>query len=261
MRLENEPEDRIETLLQDEQYFGHPLREALAALFKEYRDNLSQIEKLTSISDGYQTVLHQHNHSLVDRYRKQLRQLTKIMRISDQYQDVLQSANEDLRVASLQDPLTELPNRRLMLERLNDETAAVARGRKPFSLAVIDIDHFKIVNDDYGHDVGDRALILIARSLSGMLRQNDLCARWGGEEFLALLPETQIAAAGGVAERLRHGIETLQCGTLPANIQFTISIGMAHHEPKEEFSETLRRADTALYEAKKQGRNCIAFAP
>jgi len=265
MRTETKPEDRIAQLLEDRQYFGHPLREALAALFKEYRDNLSQIEKLTSISDGYQTVLHHRNHSLVERYRKQLRQLTKIMRISDQYQDVLQNTNEGLRIASMQDSLTELPNRRFMQDRLVDEAAAVARGRETFSLAMIDIDHFKVVNDDFGHDIGDKTLILVANKLSGTLRTYDICARWGGEEFLALLPETKIPAAGEVAERLRFSIQTLQDETaegetLPAQMQLTISIGVAQHDSETQFSETLKRADSALYEAKKQGRNCIAFA-
>lgn len=261
MRQDIHQEDRIAELLADEQYVGHPLREALAELFKEYRDNLSQIEKLTSISDGYQSVLHERNHSLIERYRRQLRQLSKIMRISDQYQGVLQGVNEDLRIASLQDQLTELPNRRMMLDRLEDEEAAVTRGRDTFSLAVIDIDHFKVVNDEYGHDVGDKALVLVADKLSSTLRTYDICARWGGEEFLALLPETRLKAAGEVAERLRAAIQSLECDTLPAPMQFTISIGLAEHDLSNSFSETLKRADRALYEAKKQGRNCIAFAP
>lgn len=254
-------DERIGQLLADPEYSGHPLREALSQLFQDYRDNLLQIEKITSISDGYHSVLHERNHSLVERYRKQLRQLHKIMRISDQYQGVLQGMNENLRIASMQDALTELPNRRFMLDRLRDETAAMERGRDIFSLAVLDIDHFKIVNDDFGHDMGDKVLVMVAQKLLVALRAYDICARWGGEEFLVLLPETRLEQAAEVAERLRLSVESLECDEVLIGMKFTVSIGVAQHEKSRDFSATLKSADRALYEAKDRGRNCIVLAP
>lgn len=252
-------EQNIAELLADPQFDGHPVREALSALFEQYQDHLTQIERLTSISDGYQSVMRERNRSLGDRYRKQMRQLQKIVRISDHYQEMMRDLNKALKTASTQDPLTGLPNRRLILERLNGEVALVERRDTPFSLALVDVDHFKRINDAFGHDTGDRALIAIAHALTTGLRAYDVCARWGGEEFLILLPETPGPAAVAIAERLRVLVDTLHDPQLPEGIEFSVSIGIAQHRADSPLADTIKRADLALYEAKDKGRNRIVL--
>lgn len=260
MRDEGQLEQEIIALLGDPQYDGHPLREALAALFQHYQDQLTNLERLTAISDGYHSALRERNQTLAERYRRQIRQLQKIVRISDHYQGMLREMNEALKVASTQDPLTGLPNRRLMLERLNAEVALAARRGVPFSLALIDIDHFKNINDQFGHDVGDKALVGITRTMTECLRAYDVCARWGGEEFLVLFPETSAAGAKAIAERLRTTIESSALPDLPDEIHTSISVGIAPHEVESSLTETIKRADEALYKAKRAGRNQVVIA-
>jgi diguanylate cyclase (GGDEF)-like protein len=165
--------------------------------------------------------------------------------------------NEALRIASTQDPLTGLPNRRLMMDRLNGETAKVDRGHKVFSLALIDADHFKQINDRFGHDIGDKALVAIAEALGRSLRPYDLASRWGGEEFLVLLPETTGEQAREVANRLRTATESCTDEQLPDDLEISVSIGVAEHHPSAPWDETVKRADNALYAAKRGGRNRV----
>lgn len=250
-------EKNIEELLADPQYADHPLRPALAGLFDQYQDGINQLERLTNISDGYQAVLREKNQSLAERYRKQIRQLHRIVRISDHYQEMLREVNEKLKIASTQDPLTGLPNRRLMLDRLTAEVAQVKRRKSTFSITLIDVDHFKAVNDVFGHDTGDKALILLARALAGGLRAYDVCSRWGGEEFLVLLPESDLPVAEEVSNRLRHRVEALRADEMPPDLTFTVSGGVAEYQAPESLEACIKRADLALYAAKWAGRNRI----
>lgn len=252
-------DQEIAALLADAQYAGHPLRAALAALMAHQQEQITQLERLTSISDGYQSVLQQRNQSLAQRHQKQVRQLQKIVRISDHYQGSMRDLNEALKIASTQDPLTGLFNRRLMLERLKAEEALAKRRQTPFSIAMIDIDHFKRINDEFGHDVGDTVLVQFALALTGALRAYDICARWGGEEFLVLLPETSGPEALEIANRLRILIEELQIPAMPAAMPLSVSIGLAQHDPESDTTRTMKRADDALYQAKRSGRNRVVL--
>ena len=256
-KAKDQLEDDIAALLDDAAYDDHPLRAALQELWETHRDYLLQLERLTAISDGYQSAIRERNQSMKQRYQKQLRQLNKIVRISDRYGEMQRELNDALRIASTHDPLTDLPNRRLILDRLKAETASVERGRATFALALLDIDRFKRINDQSGHDAGDAALIGVARALSGSLRAYDLCARWGGEEFMLLLPETPLAAALLISERLRATIAALQPAQLSGEHRVTVSIGLTVFAPGESWDETIKRADVALYEAKNQGRNRV----
>ncbi len=257
MRDEDQLDHQIDVLLADPQYENHPLRAALAGLYERQQEQVTQLERLTSISDGYQTVLQKRYLSLTERHQKQLRQLQKIVRISDHYQHILQDLNESLKIASTQDPLTGLFNRRLMLTRLQNEAALAKRRQKPFSILLIDVDFFKNVNDDFGHTTGDAVLVQIANALTTALRESDVCARWGGEEFLVLLPDTREAGGEEIAQRLRRSINTLKVPDLPADRVLTISIGLAEHHPTESLESTIKRADAALYKAKNAGRDRV----
>lgn len=262
MRDEGQLENEIQSLLDDPQYEGHPLREALGALFQQHKDQITDLERLTAISDGYHSALRERNQSLAERYRKQIRQLQKIVRISDHYHEMLRDMNETLKVASTHDPLTGLPNRRLMMERLASQVGLAARRQVPFSVAVADIDFFKRINDVFGHDVGDRVLVGIAQAMNSTLRAYDVCARWGGEEFLILLPETTEPGALAIAERLRVTVAEFKFNIAEAEnpIQTTVSVGVATHQLYATLNETIKRADQALYQAKDLGRNRVVVA-
>ena len=251
---------QIAHLLGDEQYRDHPMRGALEALLHRTREQIEQLEQLThqtdSYTDNYRSALRHQNFTLGERYQRQLRQLRKIVRISDQYQLMMQDLNQALQVASTHDPLTGLPNRRLMIERLEGEAARAQRGQPTFSVLMLDLDHFKRVNDTYGHDVGDAVLKATSQLLAGQGRSYDSYGRWGGEEFLGLLPATGGAGAQVVAQRLCQQVRGLTVAPLPPG-SLTVSIGVAEHLHTESLADTLKRADEALYFAKHAGRDTV----
>ena len=183
-------------------------------------------------------------------------QLEKIARISDGFQRQLKEANIALTQASYTDLLTGLPNRRAMLERIKAELDRSARGLSHPALLMVDVDHFKQVNDRFGHEVGDRVLQALATSLSSAIRGYDLCARWGGEEFLVLLPDSEPQAALGIGEKIRQAA-TQAATELPA---ITLSVGVAAHRQGETLTSLVQRADDAMYEAKHLGRNQVRAA-
>ena len=254
----SELDEQIESLLADPQYETHPLRSALTQILERQQEQVTQLERLTSISDGYQSVLNKRYQTLTERHNKQLRQLQKIIKISDHYQQMLQELNESLRIASTQDPLTGLFNRRLMLDRLQNEAALTKRRKNLFSVLMIDIDHFKNVNDTWGHHAGDVALTMVANALQMAIRASDVCARWGGEEFLVLLPDTDETGGLEIASRLLSAIRELRIPEMPECQSLTVSIGLAQHQCGDDLDETLKRADNALYLAKASGRDRVA---
>ena len=173
-------------------------------------------------------------------------------------ENALRESEENLRVQATRDHLTGLPNRRAFIERMENELARVRRFRTKCSLLMIDIDHFKLVNDRYGHAAGDTVLKTFAYTLGATLRQADFSGRLGGEEFGLLLPETTPSAALVLAERLRKKFEELHVETSSGTIRFTASIGVAAVIPEDESIDApLARADEALYRAKSKGRNRV----
>ena len=161
---------------------------------------------------------------------------------------------EALEQLAATDPLTGLANRRGCEKRIAGEISRAERERKPLSCIMLDIDRFKQVNDTLGHQAGDQVL----RELSTMLRQSvrayDIVARWGGEEFLLILPGADLEAARMLAERIRMGVQKLPT-SVPGSV--TISAGAAEFDSDYDFEATLRTADRRMYEAKAAGRNCV----
>jgi len=157
-----------------------------------------------------------------------------------------------LRALADHDPLTGLLNRRGMEKRLEELSSFLRRHDIVVTLALLDIDHFKQVNDKYGHDVGDTVLKEIGRELKRIFRTSDYLARWGGEEFLVALTHTNIDDATQVLERLRAEIAGLREFSVPS---ITLSMGAAEWHPDVDLSAALKQADVALYEAKERGRN------
>ncbi len=165
------------------------------------------------------------------------------------------------RTDAAHDGLTGLANRRSAMARLEAEIAQAHRRGQPLVLLALDLDHFKRVNDAYGHAAGDRVLTEFATILRESLRLGDLGARVGGEEFIALLPQTEALAARHVAERIREQCERHEVAhDDDTSIRFTISIGLASLHPGDDAAALLARADQALYRAKHGGRNRVVAA-
>ena len=161
-----------------------------------------------------------------------------------------------LRNASTHDPLTGLANRRLLMGQLPSLIANGQRRNEPLCVLMLDLDHFKRVNDTYGHSVGDRTLVALARSVEKDVRKGDIIARYGGEEFVVICPNADEEAGIKIAERIRESIATLGEDELGFDGVQTISIGLVVAEPlAQSATELLNQADEALYEAKSSGRD------
>ncbi len=156
---------------------------------------------------------------------------------------------------ALTDGLTGIPNRLSYDERVGQEYARFKRMGTPLSLMVMDIDHFKNINDQFGHAAGDKALTYIAKLLSSEIRETDFLARYGGEEFVLLLPDTDLQAALGVGDKLRQAVAQAHFHFKDAYTPITISCGVAEFHPGDEPESCFGRADQAMYLAKQQGRN------
>jgi diguanylate cyclase len=188
--------------------------------------------------------------------------LETALRVSKQVIENLQKDVESIRGESLRDPLTSLGNRKhfeLMLAEAIDDV--LQRQAGPFSLLFIDIDYFKQFNDSYGHQVGDDVLRLLSQHLKAFLKGQDVAARYGGEEFAVLLPGTSLEQAKLVAENLRATIagKVVRKRTSGESLgQITVSIGVAEFRVGEGAEELIGRADTALYAAKRTGRNVVS---
>ncbi|MDI6602405.1 MAG: PAS domain S-box protein [Thermoanaerobacteraceae bacterium] len=155
---------------------------------------------------------------------------------------------------SITDPLTNIYNRRFFMQMLEQEIERTKRNKKPFSLIMFDLDHFKSVNDRFGHAAGDMVLKKVADTVKGRIRKTDCFARWGGEEFITLLPETSLSDAVGLAEELRKHISMM---SLPEVGHVTASFGVTEYRDTDTIDTVLLRVDNMLYEAKGAGRNCV----
>ena len=166
----------------------------------------------------------------------------------------LKEAEEKLQRLSTTDPLTGAYNRRMFMDMLSREMTRSGRYGEPFSLLMFDLDHFKRVNDTYGHDVGDRVLVEVVELSMELIRQSDILARWGGEEIMVLLPQTNPDMALAMGERLRQRISEYRFTDAG---RLTVSIGVAHQQQLDTIDSLLKRVDTAMYRAKDTGRNRV----
>jgi len=158
---------------------------------------------------------------------------------------------------ALHEPLTGLYNRLHFMERLTSELAAAQRHKRALSLLLIDVDHFKGVNDEHGHLAGDEALKMVARVLQSTVRKEDVVARYGGEEFVVLARETAMTGGRALAERVRKAVERSRYTWQGHDLNLTVSIGVTVRSDRE----ILEAADKALYRAKQKGRNCVVALP
>ena len=219
---------RLGELLARPEHQENPLRPELAELLANHLRLLARFEKILKISDGFQAEMKKLNRALAE--------------------------------ASRTDPLTGLLNRRGMMERFEAEQVRAERNGEPLAVIIADVDHFKAINDRYGHEVGDLVLQSIAASLRTSLRGYDACARWGGEEFLLLLPGSDLEAALSVARKLRELLAEHRLDLEQEAPDISVSMGVAMYEPSATLSRLILKADAALYRAKALGRDRVEIA-
>jgi len=232
--------------------FGVLLEVELASL-KVLEDDSSFEDKKNAVLKKLENVL--GSHQQLTQYFQEMTDF-----VSGIQQDSVRLSEELDRVTllSLTDELTGLPNRRAFVQRLNDEIARVKRYGNNLSLAVIDIDHFKPINDQYGHVAGDRVLRKYTQDVLSMFRQHDMVARYGGEEFVVIFPGTDIEGALQALENVkeRAGQSFFKLNDEDVRLP-TFSAGLVSYMENESPDEFIHRADQYLYKAKASGRNCI----
>ena len=171
----------------------------------------------------------------------------------------LREKNIELEAISRIDPLTGLSNRRDILDKIVLERGKIARCPSPCCIILSDIDFFKKINDSYGHDFGDFVLEELSRLFKSSLRIQDHVCRWGGEEFLLVLPDTETSGAVIVAEKIRSLVSGHTFTLNSISISLTMTFGVAEYDPKIEIEESIKRADQLLYQGKNKGRNRVEY--
>lgn len=200
-----------------------------------------------------------------ERCLNQLRLGRKLQQSQEDYQELMGryelslKRNDELELLAKADPMTGLYNRRYMLRKLQEEASRNQRSRHTFSVLICDLDHFGALNEREGRDVGDRVLQEIALTLTNSCRTYDVIARWGADQFLLLLPETDLTWALVVAERCRRNVERYQFKNGERQIDLRVTTGVAEFRQADGVGGCMRRAEQALKEGKQRGRNCIVY--
>lgn len=192
--------------------------------------------------------------------KDELRARLSVGRRMVELQTELLEAKDALAHEAMHDAMTGSLNRRAIIDALARELNRAERTRSPLSVGLCDIDHFKTVNDTYGHQAGDEVLCRFVDVIQSSLRAYDLVGRYGGEEFLVVAPNSSGLSSEGLYERLRFQVERLTTTTLQDEIRITVSIGVAGVDAGFDMSRLLAAADTALYQAKNEGRNRVVYA-
>lgn len=193
-----------------------------------------------------------HDITELEETKQQLRNINKAMKHKV---DELYSMTNTLEKKAYKDNLTGINNRENFEEFFTIEIAAAKHNNKPLSLIIFDVDHFKLINDTYGHQAGDIILVDLVNLIGENIKNGDIFARWGGEEFVILTPQTEISGARNLAENLRKLVQTHRFSYVEQEI--TASFGIAQLEDEDNKKTLFKKADSALYEAKKNGRNRV----
>lgn len=184
--------------------------------------------------------------------------LTATTSSAAQYTQATAKAESKLRRAADTDALTGLLNRRRMSDRMQHEWQRASTEHRPMSVMLLDIDHFKSINDRFGHAAGDDVIVRVGQVLQQTVRRGDLVARWGGEEFLVLLPDAPLGEAQEIAERIRLEIAKTSFAS-DQRIRISATSGLVAWHERESLDATIHRADTLLYRGKHRGRNCVVL--
>lgn len=199
---------------------------------------------------------------LQHKYQRLERRLNKITKIGDLMQAQIMELNQELQLRANTDPLTGLLNRSGLYPQMNMLVEQIRQHDVPFGVLLLDLDYFKFVNDQYGHQAGDQLLVAVAQVLLSAMREMDLCARWGGEEFLLLFPGYNAQQTMSIGETLLVAIRAIQLPSV-THLPVTMSAGVYGAVGVDvTLDDCIRRADLALYQAKARGRDCLViYAP
>ncbi|CAH1577755.1 Sensor domain-containing diguanylate cyclase [Vibrio rotiferianus] len=222
------------------QFTGQSSKDEIGQLSKAFKNTIEEIQ--------------QYNRNLEAVVARRTNELNDANHDLELSVKLLNENNQKLTWLAMYDPLTNLFNRRALIEHVHQEFISKNDSDVSMSLVLIDLDHFKAINDTYGHDVGDLVLTHIAAFLTSNLRKQDIIARWGGEEFVVMLKDTSIVQGKEIANKLREQIMLEDFSPVKA---LSFSAGVATFNVGESFDELIARADKALYLAKNAGRNCV----
>ncbi len=223
----------------------------------QLKNSVSQrLDQIVAAMDKYQVSEDRRESSLSE----QLDALVERVKLMESASASAEQRIEEQRQKALRDVLTQLPNREAYQQRLEQEFERWQRYDRPLTMVVCDVDHFKRINDTYGHLAGDKVLRIIAKTLRKRLRKTDFVARFGGEEFVALLPETDQAAAYKVVEGVREAIANCPFHFKDKPVKITMSFGISGFVTEDNAEQVFARCDRALYQAKDQGRNQSVLA-
>lgn len=219
----------FEQLLSDPRHDGNPLMMECRLLYEEYCTLKQRTRLLEKEKQSLKTLLGEMDRSLL--------------------------------LATRIDPMTGLANRRDIMEKMERELSRSERHQRTFAVILVDLDNFKQLNEKYGFNDGDDVLVEVARVLRGCVRNEDVCARWGGEEFLFLLTETNIEGALTLARKILESISMTEFKANRPGIRITASIGLCEHQAGETMYDCVGRAEKALRQAKEGGKNRFVVAP
>lgn len=236
----------------------------------DLRSHVDFSKTLTELKETVVSRLEIINQALEDKRRKDKlhqndadQKITVLQQHLAEMKNKISTVNEQSRMLEqelLNDPLTGAYNRRAYDRNIENEMSRYLRYKRPFSMLLLDVDHFKKINDTYGHTIGDKCLKEIIKRIKPALRDTDFLARYGGEEFIVILPETDGEIAKEAAERIRSIVENIEFLHKKDLVKITISIGVTQVMPSDESNEAIfHRTDQALYEAKNSGRNRVVL--
>lgn len=248
--------ERLSTAVRDQVSAMQESVEQASELDQLKSEVSSRLDQIVSAMDQHQSTEKTREESLSE----QLNQLVERVKNMEAESAEAEQKIEEQRQLALRDVLTQLPNREGYQQRLEQEFGRWQRYQRPLSMVVCDIDHFKQINDNYGHLAGDKVLRIIAKTLSKRLRKTDYIARYGGEEFVILLPETTEKQGFEVVDGVREAIASCPFHFKEKPVSITMSFGVTEFKGEDKPDQVFERADKALYKAKDSGRNCCILA-
>ncbi len=245
--------ERAKEVLKEGDEDETPLVREFLALCTQYEKLLKQTTKITRLSD----VIQKKMLSTQEKIEAQYEALEKANSEIQEKNRALTDAYKKIEEASRTDPLTKIYNRRAILATLQYEIKFFKRYQRPFAILFSDIDNFKNFNDQFGHDCGDFILVTVAGIMKDMLRETDHVGRWGGEEFIIVLPASDLERGRSVAEKIRETIAAGQHTFDNQSHSITMTFGVAVYDGNGDIDACINRADKAMYMGKQRGRNCV----
>ncbi|MDD2899963.1 MAG: GGDEF domain-containing protein [Desulfuromonadaceae bacterium] len=223
-------------------------------------DHSAHFEALVSDDSYNDNPLMSEYRLLYDEYSAQKHRAQLLERETNSLKTQLGEMDRSLYLSTRIDPMTGLANRRDIMEKMERELSRSERHQRTFSVLLVDLDNFKKLNEKYGYNDGDDVLVEVARVLMGCVRNEDVCARWGGEEFLFLLAETNTEGAANLARKILDSISMTEFKANRPGIRITASIGLCEYRTGQSIYECVSRAEQALRSAKLGGKNCCEVA-